>query len=108
MKNAIEKASGGDKVKEINKVMGELIPVKNAIIKRLPVSQRQNPIGLLEGLSMVEILSSGNPMAGLLLGAKAVTGSTKAGTAMRDLSTIASETAKPAAGLLSKFISGIR
>ena len=88
--------------------MSEIIPIQRAVIRRIPVAQRQNPIGLLEGISLIEALSSGNPRGLSVLGAKAITGSAKAGAAFKDIGTLAEKVKEPAAGLLSKFIAGLK
>jgi hypothetical protein len=87
--------------------MSELIPIKNALIRRIPVASRNNPIGLLDGIALIQTLSSGNPNALAFLGAKLLTGSSKAGTVMRDIAPTIGKS-EQAGGLLSKFISGIR
>lgn len=108
IKNAIEQSSGSDQVKNINKAMSEIIPIQRAVIRRIPIVQRQNPLGLLEGISLIEALSSGNPRGLSVLGAKAITGSAKAGAAFKDIGTLAEKVKEPAAGLLSKFIAGLK
>jgi len=107
LKTAIEQSTGKGNVKEINKAMSELIPIKNALIRRIPIATRNNPIGLLDGIALIQTLSSGNPNALAFLGARLVTGSSKAGTAMRDIAPAIGKS-EQAGGLLSKFISGIR
>jgi hypothetical protein len=107
LKTAIEEAAGQGNVKAINKAMSELIPIKNALIRRIPVASRNNPIGLLDGIALIQTLSSGNPNALAFLGAKLLTGSSKAGTVMRDIAPTIGKS-EQAGGLLSKFISGIR
>lgn len=51
MKEAIEKSSP-EGVKEINKQISELIPVMNALIRRIPVAERSNVLGLGEIISL--------------------------------------------------------
>lgn len=60
LKTAIEKASP-EGVSEINAQLSELIPVMNAIIRRLPVEARNNAISLNEMIGLVA--SSINPVA---------------------------------------------
>lgn len=107
IKTAIENSAGKGNVKEINKAMSELIPIKNALVRRIPVASRNNPIGLLDGIALVQTLSSGNPGALAFIAAKGITGSAKAGTIMRDIAPAIGKS-EQAGGLLSKFISGIR
>ena len=87
--------------------MSEIIPIKNALVRRIPVASRNNPIGLLDGIALVQTLSSGNPGALAFIAAKGITGSAKAGTIMRDIAPAIGKS-EQAGGLLSKFISGIR
>ncbi len=51
IKNAIEKASPAG-VREINKQMSELIPVMNALIRRIPVAERNSAISLTDIISL--------------------------------------------------------
>ncbi len=52
MKTAIENVSP-DGVKEINQKLGELIPVENAVIRRIPIAERSNMIGLSDIVSAI-------------------------------------------------------
>ena len=45
LKEAIEKASPGN-VKQINKELSELIPIEHALIRRLPIAERNNLLSL--------------------------------------------------------------
>lgn len=83
LKTAIEKASP-DGVKEINSQLSELIPVMNAIIRRLPVAERSNLISLNEMIGLVG--SAVNPIA---LGPTILALISKSGTAGNLLSKIA-------------------
>ena len=51
LKTAIEKNSP-EGVREINKQMSELIPVMNAVIRRIPVAERNNVISLTDLISL--------------------------------------------------------
>lgn len=51
IKDAIEKASP-EGVKEINKQISELIPVLNALIRRIPVAERNNALSLTDIISL--------------------------------------------------------
>ena len=51
LKSQIEKASP-DGVKEINKQLGELIPVMRAVIRRIPVAERNSPLSLTDVISL--------------------------------------------------------
>lgn len=51
MKTAIEKASP-EGVREINKQMSELIPVMNALIRRIPVAERNSALSLTDVITM--------------------------------------------------------
>lgn len=60
---AIEKAAPNPgRLKEINAAMGEIIPVRQAVLRRLPVEDRQNPVSLLDALG----LATGKWWVGLL------------------------------------------
>lgn len=50
LKEEIEKADGSDVVQSLNKKLGELIPVQNAILRRIPVAERQAVIGLQDSM----------------------------------------------------------
>lgn len=55
MRQAIEEAadkSGQGGINEINKQISELIPINNAILRRIPIEQRNNAISLGEMLSL--------------------------------------------------------
>lgn len=53
MKTAIEQASGQSQaVKDINAQFGEIIPIKNALIRRIPIVARRDPISLKEALGI--------------------------------------------------------
>ncbi|HVW99378.1 MAG TPA: hypothetical protein VHA52_02915, partial [Candidatus Babeliaceae bacterium] len=52
LKNAIEQNSP-EGVKEINQELGKLIPVANAVIRRLPVAERSNAISLNDMIGLV-------------------------------------------------------
>jgi hypothetical protein len=52
LKTAIEEASP-EGVREINKQMSKLIPVLNAVIRRMPVAERNSIVGLPDMLSLV-------------------------------------------------------
>lgn len=52
LKTKIEEASPTG-VKEINKQISELIPIQNAIIRRLPIAARNNAIGLTDTLEIL-------------------------------------------------------
>lgn len=63
LKTAIEKASP-EGVQEINKQMSDIIPVMNALIRRIPVAERNNAISLGDIFTLSA--STANPSAGLL------------------------------------------
>lgn len=50
LKETIEKNSP-DGLREINRIMGELIPIKNSIIRRIPIEQRNNVVSLSDIIS---------------------------------------------------------
>lgn len=51
----------GAQVKILNSQMKDLIPVKNAILKRLPVEQRNSALSLTDMLAAMPAIVSGNP-----------------------------------------------
>lgn len=55
LKTAIEKA-GGPEIQKINKQLSELIPISNAAIRRIPVAERNNAIGLTDGIGIYAAL----------------------------------------------------
>ena len=60
LKTAIEQGSP-EGVKQINQELSKLIPVMNAVVRRLPIAQRSNAISLNEMIGLVG--SSVNPIA---------------------------------------------
>lgn len=53
LKEEIEKASGqSEAIKIINKQLSDLIPINNAIVRRIPVAERNNAIGLTDALGL--------------------------------------------------------
>lgn len=62
MKEAIEKAlaNQGPRVKVLNKQMQDLIPVKNAMLARIPVEERNNIFSLGDIAAMIPAALSGN------------------------------------------------
>jgi hypothetical protein len=61
LKQAIENALPEGAVKNLNKRMQELIPVKNAMLARIPVEERNRMFSLADITSMIPALVSGNP-----------------------------------------------
>lgn len=82
LKTAIEQASP-EGVKGINQELSQLIPVMNAIIRRLPVAERSNLISLNEMIGLVG--SAVNPIA---LGPTLLALLSKSGTAANALSKV--------------------
>ncbi|MDP1570820.1 MAG: hypothetical protein Q8L86_12550 [Vicinamibacterales bacterium] len=60
MKVAIERASPGG-VKEINRQLSDLIPIHNAVVRRIPVAERNNAIGLDDAIGL--FMASQTPAA---------------------------------------------
>ena len=50
LKKKIETAGGSEIVQSLNKKLGELIPIRSAIIRRIPVAERQNVISLSDSM----------------------------------------------------------
>lgn len=59
---------GSPKIKAINKQISELIPIQNAIIRRLPIEQRNNVISLTDSIALYGSIL--DPKALALLGAQ--------------------------------------
>jgi hypothetical protein len=76
LKNAIEQAAPAG-VKEINKKISELIPISNASLRRLPVEQRNNIIGLTDSIGLFSAMF--DPKALALIGANKLSKSGKFG-----------------------------
>lgn len=83
LKNRIEGAATGP-VKSLNKAMSDIIAVRRAAIRRLPVAERQNVIGLTDALAAVKggpggialsimnhVLKSGHAAKALVAGSEA-------------------------------------
>lgn len=79
LKQEIEKQSP-DGVKEINKQMSEIIPVMNALIRRIPVAERNNLVSLGDVITLTG--ASFNPSAGLLTLANLASKSGRVGNAL--------------------------
>jgi hypothetical protein len=64
-KTSIEKALGsaGLRVRELNRQMQDLIPVKNAMLARIPVDARQTTITLSDLAATMPAILTGEPMA---------------------------------------------
>lgn len=76
IKKAIEKIAP-ENIKGINKKLSELIPISNAVLRRLPVEQRNNVIGLTDSIGLYA--SMFDPKALALIGAKRLSNSGKFG-----------------------------
>ncbi|MFP5263749.1 MAG: hypothetical protein ACLGJB_17855 [Blastocatellia bacterium] len=81
MKTAIEKNSP-EGVREINKQISELIPIRHAILRRLPVEERANAISLTDAIGLFESFS--NPKALLGVGLNKALKSGKVGAALTE------------------------
>lgn len=66
LKDETEKMAGPE-FREINRTISELIPVEQALIRRIPVAERQNAIGLIDTISIVGGMTT-DPSAFLLTG----------------------------------------
>jgi len=82
LKTAIEDASP-EGVKEVNKQMSEIIPVMNALIRRIPVAERNNVLSLGDIITLTG--ATVNPSAGLLTLAGLASRSGTFGSAMSKL-----------------------
>jgi hypothetical protein len=65
LKTAIENASGQSQaVKDINQQFSEIIPIKNALIRRIPVAGRRDIIGLKQAIGLATGGTGGLLLAG--------------------------------------------
>lgn len=104
LKTSIEQNSPAG-VKEINQQLSKLIPVMNAVIRRLPVAERSNIISLNEMIGLAG--SAINPVAlGPTLLAL-ISRSGAAGSLLSKLGPVASRAAVPASYLTSKLAAPI-
>lgn len=53
LREAIEKTDVGPEMKAINKQLQELIPVHNAVVRRIPVAERQNAVSLTDVMGLI-------------------------------------------------------
>lgn len=56
LKIAIEKASP-DGIADINRQMSELIPINNAVLRRIPIAERNNAISLTDAIGLFHVVS---------------------------------------------------
>ena len=84
LKEEIENKSP-EGVKELNKQMSDIIPVMNALIRRIPVAERNNIIGLGEIMSLSQM--GYNPSAGFLTLATLAGKSSKVGEVLQKTGT---------------------
>lgn len=83
IRQAIEDAglrSGITDIKEINKKMGELIPVQSALIRRIPVAERNDIVGLLRSMGALGTIF--DPKAAVLWGTHELLRSSRFGGAL--------------------------
>lgn len=64
LKTAIEEGSP-DGVKEINKQLSQLIPVQNAIIRRIPVAERNSALSLTDMMTLTASMFNPHALVGL-------------------------------------------
>lgn len=86
LKNAIE-SSAPDGVKDLNKTLSDLIPIRNAAVYRKIVSDRNNPIGLSDMMSAMTAVGNGPAGAAML----AATKFTKSGMGARTMYSVAND-----------------
>lgn len=80
LKTSIENAanqSGQTGIKEINKQISELIPINNAVLRRIPVAERNNALGLGDLISLTGSIL--DPKALLLTGVNRLSKSAQVG-----------------------------
>lgn len=100
LKTAIEK-NAPEGVKDLNKQMSELIPISNAALRRLPVEQRNNMIGLTDSIGLFSAMFDPKSLA--LLGANRLARSGKFGNFLMN---VAESIKKPSATQVGKRIFG--
>ena len=76
MREAIEKSSPSG-IKEINKQISDIIPISNAVLRRLPIEQRNNVISVTDSIGLYAAVL--DPRALSLLGASKLSKSKKFG-----------------------------
>lgn len=97
MKVAIEKAAPKG-IKEINKQISELIPISNAAVRRLPIEQRNNVLGLTDSIGL--FASVFDPRALALIGASRLSKSGKFGNFLVNVA----QKFKPQSAIGKRFI----
>ena len=80
LKGNIEKAAP-EGVREINQQLSELIPIQNAALRRLPVEQRNQAIGLTDSIGLFSAVF--DPRALLILGATKASKSGRVGNVLQ-------------------------
>jgi hypothetical protein len=83
LKIAIEKAEPTNSVKMINKQISELIPISNAVIRRIPVDQRNNILGLTDSIGLFSAVF--DPKALALIGGKKLLSSSRFGSYLANI-----------------------
>jgi hypothetical protein len=83
LKTAIEKAVPDGEIAEINKQISELIPISNAVLRRLPIEQRNNVIGLTDSIGLFSAIF--DPRALALIGANRLSKSGRFGNFLVNL-----------------------
>lgn len=83
MKVAIENAGQTEQIRTINREMQDVIPIVQAATRRLPVAMRNQPIGLLEHISLATSLF--NPSALLMLLSQVATKSGNVGARLSSM-----------------------
>lgn len=74
----VEEASGhSEEMQAINKQLGDLIPINNAVVRRIPIAQRNGAIGLTDILGLTA--AALNPKAAIIEAGNLISKSGKAG-----------------------------
>lgn len=104
MKEAIEEGSP-EGVREINKQISELIPVMNAVIRRIPIAERNNILSLGDIITLSASAVNPSALGGFALNLASKSGAF--GSALSKVSTKAQGAAQPlgvlGAGIASRF-----
>lgn len=91
LKKEAEQPWQSGQFKNVNKQISELIPIEQAIIRRLPVEERNNAIGLIDSISGGLALQTGDPM---VLTVAAANRAMKSGRVAGGLNTLANRLQK--------------
>ena len=103
LKTAIEKA-GPKNIQTINKTISELIPIQNAILRRIPVAERNNLLSLTDTLGLFATIF--DPRALAATGVNSLLKSAKVGNWLYKAGTAFKQAQSQGAGAISRLLEG--